>query len=549
MTNDIKVAGSPLAIKSEPYFFVFLSTSSYYDGSFEWAPDAPAWHLAPGTYQYVIMLSDYAEKTGHFTVGTAPMTLAVTLHYHPASGVYTPLWAFSNGQLAGISSSGAGTIAHQYILFNNPTSSCTKCGGAVDDNLSSYFFSANDYLYPTFAGILLDGTNAYTEVLNPPSFCTFWFSWGSGPASTDVCFDLQLEFVSAKHVTLAHADVGGGWPAMFEVEADLGAVDPTQNFFPQGSVMFWNSSNNLVMSSTFVPTINPPFPGYGTPVTCFFSCISPDALLFYGGSHNTVWGNTFHDPTVPATGDAFASWAGLAESESGDLIYNNNFSIDNPVVWLPFDMYPGRLSGRVCGPVRAARSPRLPRCLGRFDTAGEPRLRRRERLRPLRKHPRSFLPLAGRQLLEQLWEPTEPDRQAPVREHVQLLRLRRLGRPPARDGHGAPEHPRRRRLPPAPARAYGLDPRRVHRERASPVLGMGGEHRPEPLVWLELADRAAFRSGRGSVVLRPRARWLRADLDHGTEQSDVELDRRDGSLLVLPYVRAGHLGVRCATDS
>jgi thermopsin len=339
VTNDIKVSGSPLKLTSQPYFFVFLSTTSYYDSSFEWAPDAPVWHLAPGTYDYVIMLSDYAERTGHFTVGTSPITLSVTLPYHPASGVYTPLWAFSNDQLAGISSSGSGTIGHQYVLFNNPTSSCTKCGGAVDGNLSSYFFSANDFFYPTFAGILLDGTTAYTEVLNPPSFCTFWFNWGSGSSATNVCFDLQLEFVSAKHVTLAHADVAGGWPTMFEVEPDLGAVDPAQNFFPQGNVMFWNSSYDLVMSSTFVPTINPPGGGYGTPVTCFYSCISPDGLLFYGGSHNTVWGNTFHDPSVPATGDQFTSWEGLAESESGDLIYNNNFSIDNPVVWLPFDMY------------------------------------------------------------------------------------------------------------------------------------------------------------------------------------------------------------------
>ena len=145
--------------------------------------------------------------------------------------------------------------------------------------------------------------------------------------------------MSAQHVTLAHANVNGGWPALFEVEPDIGAVDPTQNFFPQGNVMFWDSSYDLVMSSTLVPTINPPGGGYGTPVTCYYSCVSPDALLFYGGSHNTIWGNTFHDPTVPATGDQFTSWTGLAESESGDLIYNNNFSIDNPVVWLPFDMY------------------------------------------------------------------------------------------------------------------------------------------------------------------------------------------------------------------
>jgi thermopsin len=339
VTNDLKVSGSPLPLSGQPYFFVFLSTSSYYDSSFEWAPDAPVWHLAPGTYHYVIMLSDYAERMGSFTVGAMPITLSVTLPYHPASGVYTPLWAFSNDQLAGISSSGTGTIAHQDVLFNNPTSSCTKCGGAVDDNLSSFFFSANDYFYPTFAGILLDGTNAYTEVLSPPSFCTYWFAWGSGSESTNVCFDLQLEFISAKHVTLTHANIDGGWPTLFEVEPDIGAVDPTQNFFPQANVMFWDSSDNLVISSTFVPTINPPGGGYGTPVTCFYSCISPDALLFYGGSHNTVWGNTFHDPTVPATGDQFTSWAGLAESESGDLNYNNNFSIDNPVVWLPFDMY------------------------------------------------------------------------------------------------------------------------------------------------------------------------------------------------------------------
>lgn len=339
VTNDIKVSGSPLKLSQQPYFFVFLSTPSYYDSSLEWAPDAPVWHLAPGTYDYVIMLADYAERTGSFTVGAARITLSVTLPYHPASGVYTPLWAFSNGQLAGISNSGTGTIGHQYVLFNNPTLGCTECGGAVDDNLSSFFFSPNDYFYPTFAGILIDGTNAYTEVLSPPSFCTFWFVWGSGSDATNVCFDLQLEFVSANHVTLAHANIDGGWPALFEVESDIGAVDPTQNFFPQGNVMFWDSSNDLVMSSTFVPTINPPGGGYGTPVTCFYSCISPDALLFYGGSHNTVWGNTFHDPTVPTTGDQFTSWAGLAESESGDLIYNNNFSIDNPVVWLPFDMY------------------------------------------------------------------------------------------------------------------------------------------------------------------------------------------------------------------
>jgi len=352
--NNIQVTGSPDPLVAQPYVFVFLGTASAYDPTYEWAPDVPVWHLAPGTYQYDIMLADYAERTGSITVGTSPTTLTVTLHYHPASGVYTPLWALANRQLSGISSSGTGTYSNQYVLFNNPTSSCTECGGAVDGNLSSRFFSSNDYAYPTFAGILLDGTTSYVEVLNPPSFCTFWFAWSSGSQQTNLCFDLQLEFMSVKHVTISHANIVGGWPALFEVETVVGAVDPTQNFFPQANVMFWDSTDNLVMSSTFVPTINPPFPGYGTPWVCFGSCISPDALLFYGGYHNTIWGNTFHDPTVPALGDAFSTWAGLAMAESGDLIYNNNFSIDNPVVYLPFDMYrdacPDAYAGQ-CGPL------------------------------------------------------------------------------------------------------------------------------------------------------------------------------------------------------
>jgi len=112
-----------------------------------------------------------------------------------------------------------------------------------------------------------------------------------------------------------------------------------------------------VMSSTFVPTITAPMwyavPSYVRPA-CFHDCVAPDALLFSGGSHNTIRGNTFQDPAAYPFGDEFANWAGLVEAESGDLIYNNNFSVDNPVVYLPFDFYtdacPDALAGQ-CGPL------------------------------------------------------------------------------------------------------------------------------------------------------------------------------------------------------
>ena len=289
------------------------------------------------------MLADYAEQSGTLVVGSSPTRLAVTLPYHPSSGVYAPLWAFGNAQLAAISTSGTGSITSQYRLFNNPTAGCTACGSAQDGDLSSVFSSLNGFGFPTFAGILLDGTSAYVDIDHPPTFCVLGFVWGlkSQPLPGPY-FYLQVELVLAHHVTLANDPFVGGWPAMYEIATLAGVVDASENPFPTANVVVWNSSDNLLMSNTFVPAwLVPPYQekceGVCPAVACI-GCVSPDGLLLYGGTNNTVWGNTFRDPSVPGTAPA-QLYAGLAEAESGDLIYNNYFSVDNPTVLLPFDIY------------------------------------------------------------------------------------------------------------------------------------------------------------------------------------------------------------------
>ncbi len=344
--NRIAVSGSPDPGATAPYVFVFLSTASSFDTSFQWAPDVPVWHLAAGVYHYELMLSDYAEQVGNLTVGSSPVNLTATLPYHPASGVYTPLWALSNTELPGISSAGNGSLSRQYVLFNNPTSSCSACGGAATNNVSPVFSSWNDYLYPVFPGILLDTTTSYVTVASPVSFCSYWFQYGplAGASSpTSVCFYLQIEFVSTEHVTLSHDAHVGGWPAMFETLTLAGLVDASQNVFPTASVVLWNSTHDLVMANDFVGTPSVPsyyqsVPGVAPAVRCFL-CAPLDTLLLFGGTSNTVWGNTFRDPAEVSGGGALPQFAGLAEAESGDLLYNNNFSIDNPTVYLPFDIY------------------------------------------------------------------------------------------------------------------------------------------------------------------------------------------------------------------
>ena len=359
VTNAITVAGGPVAGSGEPYVFVFLNGSTFIDPRFEWAPDVRTWYLPPGTYQYEVMLADYAEQTGTLTVGVAPTELSATLAYAPSSGVYTPLWAFNNSELAGISSAGSGTVADQFRLFNNPTVDCTACGNARNGNLSAAFADWSSFGFPVFAGVLLYDTDSFVEIDHPVSFCVYGFTYGPVRAPLPgPYFYLQIELVWTHNVTLANDTKAGGWPDMYEIGTLAGPLNASENPFPQANVMVWNSTHDLLMSNAFVPAWLVPAPetpctGVCPAVTCQpGACVSPDGLLLYGGTNNTVWGNTFEDPRAPANAPP-TFYAGLAEAESGDLIFNNNFSVDNPTVLMAFDIYnnscPDGYAGD-CGP-------------------------------------------------------------------------------------------------------------------------------------------------------------------------------------------------------
>jgi len=315
VVNHLAVTGSPVPVVKEPYLFVFFENTAFSSQGYQWGADVPAWYLMPGSYRYEVMLSDYREQTGRITVGSATVALSATLPYSTASGVYTPLWAFDNAQVAGISSAGTGSIRHQYLLFNNPTSGCSRCGAAPNGSLSPIFFSLNDYAFKTFSGVFLSGTTSYIDVNAPPSFQV------AGPSGAAGSFYLNFQFYRTEHVTLSNASAIHGWPAQSEIGFYIN-VPASQNPAPQGDVYVWNSSHDLIRSDNFVAV--PPESGF----------VSPDQLVLYGGTDNVVWGNTFQDPPGVRLGRLYA---GIGLAESGDLIFNNNFSIDNPVVYLPFN--------------------------------------------------------------------------------------------------------------------------------------------------------------------------------------------------------------------
>ena len=287
--------------------FAFVTDAATYDASAStWAPVRTdgdfVWNLTGGTYAAHFLASEYDTfDVASIVVASNSMAapITATLTSDLLMGVYTPLYADGNLQLAGISSGGSGTQAAPYLLYNNEV-------GA----LATEFGAVNDYFYPVFTGILLNGTTDYVEIANAAPFLVEY----QGPQlqaanhfglpSSD---DLGVELFGASHVSV----VGGTfqeWVGPYQSQS----VDGTAF----SALVVWNSTSILVTGVTFQDE------GYG--------------ITLYGGTANTITGNFFvNDPvsinagygTYPIDGGANgAGPIGIVTYEAGDLLFNNEFN-------------------------------------------------------------------------------------------------------------------------------------------------------------------------------------------------------------------------------
>ncbi|MGA8710465.1 MAG: thermopsin family protease [Thermoplasmata archaeon] len=287
------------------YSFLFVNTGMVEDDSTaQWVPTSitgtTTFYLPTGGTYFLDFLMNEYRPVSEVITATASVTLpAVHLAVDVALGVYTPLFAFDNGELAAISApGGAGTEANPYVIVDN-----NQYG-----TLAPQFASWDDYLFPVFPGLLIAGTSAWAD-LTPPSFEINLPSWDFGAAyiaalGLPLTNDLQLQFYNASNISLVHAAGISGWMSSFLFG------------FPESSVMMWNCTNMLVASNTFDDQGN--------------------ALLLYGGANNTVWGNSFLPTPVaaadPASVDDSGWISGVNETESGDLVYNNFFEVAIPAI-------------------------------------------------------------------------------------------------------------------------------------------------------------------------------------------------------------------------
>jgi hypothetical protein len=278
-------------------FFQVAPTFGWYSGKGRIGQNI--W-LSPGTYTVEVMLSGYTQLNQTVTISSAT-SLSVSLTPQGTPTVYTPMWAYSNSDLANLSISGAGTSVSPYIL-----------PGAQPGSLSPVFAILNDYLFIIYSGIWVNGTTAYFQFNPAPSLeitePTWWYfqteTLAAAYGGTLTYNHLPMYFYHTSNFVVEHGSDIGIWSSDIEVG---------QRFAAYCNVC----SNSLFASNTFN--------------------VSSEGLELLGSGtnqHNYVWNNTFVPFSLPGEGSEVGGSAyggmeapstGLVLSEGGDHVYNNAF--------------------------------------------------------------------------------------------------------------------------------------------------------------------------------------------------------------------------------
>ncbi len=280
----------------------------------EWAPtelNNGSFVLGPGNYTVDVLESEYTPETLFLDVGGSALAVPVSLDPNASAGIYAPLYAWNDAQLAALASSGSGTAASPYVLPN-----------VQPAPFAPEFGTLNDYTYPVYAGVLFTNTNATVELLDPPAFATETpFPPPDTCPITLACLPdtnaLQYQLYNTSHVAIVDATNISGWFA-----TGVGTFSALYPTLALDTVVVWNSTHDLIAGNQF-------------------DLAAAGGIYLYGGSGNTIWGNIFRQGAPPEAGSGalWPSFYGVAvqEMESHDLIYNDLFdnSKAGTTAWTP----------------------------------------------------------------------------------------------------------------------------------------------------------------------------------------------------------------------
>jgi hypothetical protein len=268
-------------------------------------------YLPSGEYTLEVLLSGYTPYIGNVDLTTSGQAPTISLVSNQSTGVYTPLWAFSNSDLGNISINhgtfGLGNIGNQYELESAPPTVGAPFG--TPGSLSWLFSNLNDYLFTVWIGEFINSTTAYAQSNPAPSFVMDYPSWQLpslnlfGVPTTD---QFQFYFYHVQNFTLAGGSHIYAW-----------ANSEATSLY---SVICNTCKNVLIADNAFaVSDEGIQFTGGGATTASLAGSALPN-------TRNVVWGNNF-------TADSQLGFAGLDSptqfvafsTDAYDRVYNNAF--------------------------------------------------------------------------------------------------------------------------------------------------------------------------------------------------------------------------------
>ena len=270
--------------------FMFVSSGNTFNlSNAQWTPlslsGKYSFTLPSGQYTAQALLSNY--RNAYFSLGQN-----VSLRHDYAMGIYTPLYAFDNSQIANISLYGNGSPGNPYMIDNYQVRP-----------ISPLFEEFNDYAFPVFAGVLLHNTNASTVMEHMPSMFIKYIS-------TNPTYELYQSFYNLPAYNFLNYELYNASNVTIWKSYDItGYFSSSLSGFPVGNIVIWNSTRDLVGGNVFN--------------------VMDSGILVYKSPGVTVWGNYFlnalqtYNTSFDQVTNIWGAPLGIAEFSSGDTIYNN----------------------------------------------------------------------------------------------------------------------------------------------------------------------------------------------------------------------------------
>ncbi|MEM0010867.1 MAG: thermopsin family protease, partial [Candidatus Bathyarchaeia archaeon] len=180
--------------------FMFVSGGMTFNSSTDaWSPLSLSgnydFHVPYSSVAGQILLSYYRPVS--FVISSGEN---FNLQRQPYAGIYTPLYAFDNSQVAYIARSGDGSAGSPFVLGPAP---------AVT-NINPLFIELNDYLFPVFAGVFFWNVTVHVDMNSMPLFRVMYGTQLQNTYSLPSVYNyLNYEFYLVSNVSLWQTTVSG----------------------------------------------------------------------------------------------------------------------------------------------------------------------------------------------------------------------------------------------------------------------------------------------------------------------------------------------------